>query len=157
MSGPSYAQALFTEFIGARVERVDEGTCLLSLTVEPRHLDRRSGLHSGVLTSLMDATIGIGLGYLRRDEVRHRPHATIEMNASFLADGRQGDEIEVEGRVIPDGPYGRQGRSIAFGEAVARRRPDGEVLALSRLTFAIAAHRHPSAAQGPSPGPEPSP
>jgi acyl-coenzyme A thioesterase 13 len=146
MSGPSYAQAFFTEFIGARVESVDEGICLLSLTVEPRHLDRRSVLHSGVLTSLMDATIGIGLGYLRRDEVRHRPHATIEMNASFLADGRQGDEIEVEGRVI------RQGRSIAFGEAVARRRPDGEVLALSRLTFAIAAHRRPSnVAQGPSP------
>ena len=137
MSGPSYAQAFFTEFIGARVESVDEGICLLSLTVEPRHLDRRSVLHSGVLTSLMDATIGIGLGYLRRDEVRHRPHATIEMNASFLADGRQGDEIEVEGRVI------RQGRSIAFGEAVARRRPDGETLALSRLTFAIAGHRRP--------------
>lgn len=148
MSRPPYMQASFTEFIGARVERVDEGVCLLSLTVEPRHLDTRGVLHTGVLTSLMDATIGIGLGYLRRDEVRHRPHATIEMNASFLVDGREGDEIEVEGRVT------RQGRSIAFGESVARRRPDGEVLALSRLTFAISSHRRPPVAQSPSPEPD---
>lgn len=150
-----FRQAAFTEFIGARVETIDEGVCRLSLTVEPRHLDRRGFLHTGVLTSLMDATIGIALGYLRRDEVRHRPHATIEMNASFLAEGRVGDEIEVEGRVI------RQGRSIAFGEATARRCGDGEMLALSRLTFAISSRERPSpagqrpgfqhVAQGPSP------
>ena len=146
MTDLPFSQASFTEFIGARVEGIDEGVCRLSLTVEPRHLDRRGVLHTGVLTSLMDATIGIALGYLRRDEVRHRPHATIEMNASFLADGNPGDEIEVEGRVI------RQGRSIAFGEAVARRRADGETLALSRLTFAISSRARPSHVdQGPSP------
>lgn len=155
MNGLPFSQASFTEFIGARVEGIDEGVCRLSLTVEPRHLDRRGVLHTGVLTSLMDATIGIGLGYLRRDEVRHRPHATIEMNASFLANARTGDEIEAEGRVI------RQGRSIAFGEAVVRRRSDGEMLALSRLTFAISNRRRPPHAgqestpenvgQGPSP------
>jgi acyl-coenzyme A thioesterase PaaI-like protein len=94
----------------------------------------------------MDASIGIALGYLRRDEVRHRPHATIEMNTSFLAEGRSGDEIQVEGRVI------RKGRSIAFGEAEARRRPDGEVLALGRLTFAISSRdRSAHVAQSPSP------
>lgn len=153
MNGLPFSQASFTEFIGACVEGVDEGVCRLSLTVEPRHLDRRGVLHTGVLTSLMDATIGIGLGYLRRDEVHRRPHATIEMNASFLSEGRTGDEIEVEGRVIPDGPYGRQGRSIAFGEAVARRRVDGETLALSRLTFAISNRdRSAHVGQGPSPG-----
>jgi uncharacterized protein (TIGR00369 family) len=140
MSGQPLSQASFTEFIGARVEGIDEGVCRLSLTVEPRHLDRRGALHTGVLTSLMDATIGIALGYLRRDEVRHRPHATIEMNASFLAEGRPGDEIEVEGRII------RQGRSIAFGEAVAHRRADGEMLALSRLTFAISNRERPHSA-----------
>jgi len=146
MTDLPFSQASFTEFIGARVEGIDEGVCRLSLTVEPRHLGRRGVLHTGVLTSLMDATIGIALGYLRRDEVRHRPHATIEMNASFLADGNPGDEIEVEGRVI------RQGRSIAFGEAVARRRADGETLALSRLTFAISSRARPSHVdQGPSP------
>jgi len=139
-----FPQASFTEFIGARVEGIDEGVCRLSLIVEPRHLDRRGVLHTGVLTSLMDATIGIALGYLRREEVRHRPHATIEMNASFLAEGRDGDEIEVEGLVI------RQGRSIAFGEAVACRRSDGETLALSRLTFAISNPERP-AHVGPGP------
>jgi acyl-coenzyme A thioesterase 13 len=146
MSTLPFPQASFTEFIGARVEGIDEGVCRISLTVEPRHLDSRGVLHTGVLTSLMDATIGIALGYLRREEVRHRPHATIEMNASFLTEGRPGDEIEVEGRVL------RQGRSIAFGEAVARRRADGEVLALSRLTFSISSReRGPHVGQGTSP------
>lgn len=139
MSGLPYSQANFTEFIGAVVEDVNEGACRLSLTVGPRHLDRRGVLHTGVLTSLMDATIGIGLGYLRRDEVRRRPHATIEMNTSFLAEGRLGDEIEAEGRVI------KKTHSIAFGEAVARRRSDGETLALARLTFAISSRERGAA------------
>ena len=137
-------QAAFTQFIGARVDALDEGVCRLSLTVGPQHLDRRGVLHTGVLTALLDSSIGIGLGYLRRDEVRHRPHATIEMNTSFLAEAHAGDEIEVEGRVIPDGLYGHRGRSIAFGESVARRRADGETLALSRLTFAISSHPRPT-------------
>lgn len=126
-----FPQAHFTEFIGAVVEDVDEGVCRLSLRVQPRHLDRRGVLHTGVSTSLMDATIGIGLGYLRRDEAKKRPHATIEMNASFLADAHLGDEIEAEGRVI------RTRGNVVFGEAVVRRRSDGDTLALSRLTFAI--------------------
>jgi len=134
----SLPQAAFTQFIGARVDALDEGVCRLSLTVGPQHLDRRGVLHTGVLTALLDSSIGIGLGYLRRDEVRHRPHATIEMNTSFLAEAHAGDEIEVEGRVI------HCGRSIAFGESVARRRSDGETLALSRLTFAISSHPRPA-------------
>lgn len=147
MTGLPFRQAAFTELIGARVEEIGEGVCRLSLTVGPNHLDRRGVLHSGVLTSLMDASIGIALGYLRRDEVRRRPHATIEMNTSFLAEGQPGDEIEVEGRVI------RKGRNIAFGEAEVRRRPDTEVLALGRLTFAISSHDRPSdVGQGLGPG-----
>jgi len=130
-------QAAFTQFIGARVDTLDEGVCRLSLSVAPQHLDRRGVLHTGVLTALLDSSIGIGLGYLRRDEVRHRPHATIEMSTSFLAEAKVGDEIEVEGRVI------HKGRSIAFGEATARRRSDGETLALSRLTFAISSRERP--------------
>ncbi len=131
-------QAAFTQFIGARVEALGEGVCRLSLTVGPQHLDRRGVLHTGALTALLDSSIGIGLGYLRRDEVRHRPHATIEMNTSFLAEARSGEEIEIEGRVI------HRGRTIAFGESVARRRSDGETLALSGLTFAISSHPRPA-------------
>ena len=59
------------------------------------------------------------------------------MNASFLSGARPGDRIVVEGRVL------RMGKSIAFGEAEARRaqtgaRPgDGELIAKGRMTFAI--------------------
>jgi acyl-CoA thioesterase len=139
-----FPQASFTEFIGARVQQVDEGVCRLSLIVEPRHLDGRGVLHTGVLTSMMDATIGIGSATCGATRSATAPRHDRD-ERQLLGRSPSGDEIEVEGRVI------RRGRSIAFGEAVARRRPDGETLALSRLTFAISSRsRSPSVAQGPS-------
>jgi acyl-coenzyme A thioesterase PaaI-like protein len=58
------------------------------------------------------------------------PHATVEMNASFLSGARPGDRIVVEARVL------RVGRRVAFGEAEARRA-DGEMVAKGRMTFVI--------------------
>jgi acyl-coenzyme A thioesterase PaaI-like protein len=52
------------------------------------------------------------------------------MNASFLSGARPGDRIVVEGRVL------RMGKTIAFGEAEARRNGD-RLIAKGRLTFAI--------------------
>lgn len=127
--------AAFTASIGAEVEEVREGYVRLSLLAGPRHLDILGSVHTGVITTMLDSAIGMALGDLRRSEVPARPHATIEMNSSFLGRAGAGDDIVVEGRVI------RLGRTIAFGEAEARRRPDGEVLARSRLTFAISSRR----------------
>ena len=50
------------------------------------------------------------------DVMAAAPHATVDMNVSFLAGPRVGDEIVVEGRAL------KVGRSVAFGEAEVRRR-----------------------------------
>ena len=79
---------------------------------------------------MMDSALGAALGALRGEAARRDPHATVEMNASFLSGARPGDRIVVEGRVI------RMGKTIAFGEAEARRNGD-RLIAKGRLTFAI--------------------
>jgi acyl-coenzyme A thioesterase PaaI-like protein len=55
------------------------------------------------------------------------------MNTSFYGYATPGDEIVFEGRVT------RIGDGVAFGEAEAHRRGDGELLAKARLTFVIPA------------------
>ena len=88
-------------------------------------------MHGGVITTLMDEVLGGAIALARGMEVmRAAPHATVEMNVSFLAAAGPGDRIVVEGRVL------RLGKSIAFGEAEAHRG-DGELIAKGRLTFAI--------------------
>ena len=122
----------FMELIGGRMEELREGYARLSLMLEPRHTNPHGVMHGGVITSLMDEVLGGVIASLRGMEVmRTAPHATIEMNASFLATARPGDEIVVEGRVL------RLGRTVAFGEAEARRLGDGELIAKGRFAFAI--------------------
>ena len=122
--------APFTTFIGAEMEELRGGYARLSLVLQPRHTNPNGVMHGGVITTLMDSALGLSLGVLRGEEAFRSPHATIDMNAGFLAGARPGDRIVVEGRVI------HMGRSIAFGEAEARRN-DGDLIAKGRLTFAI--------------------
>jgi|GEM_PF-371048 len=120
----------FSAFIGTEMEEMRDGYVRLSLVLQPHHTNPNGVMHGGVVTTMMDSALGAALGSLRGDDAKRNPHATIEMNASFLAAARA-DEIVVEGRVL------RLGKSIAFGEAEARRRGDGELIAKGRFTFAI--------------------
>ena len=121
----------FVEFIGGKMEEMSEGYVRLSVALEAHHTNPNGVMHGGVVTTLMDEVLGGAIASVRGMEVmRAAPHATVEMNASFLAAARPGDSVVVEGRVL------RLGNSIAFGEAEARRG-DGELIAKGRLTFAI--------------------
>jgi acyl-coenzyme A thioesterase 13 len=123
-------------FIGAKMEEMSEGYVRVSIALEAHHMNPHGVMHGGVVTTLMDEVLGGAIASLRGMEVmRTAPHATVEMNASFLAAARPGDSVVVEGRVL------RLGKSIAFGEAEAHR-DDGELIAKGRLTFAIPNRRH---------------
>ncbi|MDO8615228.1 MAG: PaaI family thioesterase [Dehalococcoidia bacterium] len=124
-------RAQFTAFIGGVVEEVREGYCRLGLVAGPQHLDRDGALHAGVLTTLLDSSLGIALGGLRGRSGGPRSQATIEMSAGFPGRAQSGDKIVVEGRVT------HLLETVAFGRAEARRDRDGEVIAEARLTFAV--------------------
>ena len=119
----------FSAHIGAKMEELREGYARLSIVLETRHTNPSGVMHGGVITTMMDSALGAAIGALRGEEASRSPHATVEMNASFLAGARPGDRIVVEGRVL------RLGKTIAFGEAEARR--GDELIAKGRLTFAI--------------------
>ena len=121
----------FVELIGGRMEEWREGYVRMSITLEEHHTNPNGVMHGGVVTTLMDEALGGVIASVRGLETMFAaPHATVEMNASFLAGARPGDRIEVEARVL------RLGRRVAFGEAEARRG-DGELIAKGRMTFVI--------------------
>ena len=121
----------FSAFIGTEMEELGDGYARLSLRLGPQHANPNGVVHGGVITTMMDSALGAALGQLRGEEARRRPHATVAMSACFLASVRPGEELAVEGRVL------RLGRTVAFGEAEARRRSDGALVARGSFTFAI--------------------
>jgi uncharacterized protein (TIGR00369 family) len=124
--------APFTELIGAMLEKAGEGHARLTLTCNSQHIGPDGHVHGGVITALMDSSVGIAISRLRGEEERARaPHATIEMNTTFFARAEAGDEIEVDGHIslMTD--------SIIAGESEARIAASRKVLARGRLTFAI--------------------
>ena len=134
MSEPAAAEhpsSPFVELIGGRMEEWREGYVRMSITLEEHHTNPNGVMHGGVVTTLMDEALGGVIASVRGLETMFAaPHATVEMNASFLSGARPGDRIVVEARVL------RVGRRVAFGEAEARRG-DGELVAKGRMTFVI--------------------
>jgi uncharacterized protein (TIGR00369 family) len=125
-------QSAFVELIGGRMEEFSEGYVRMSLLIEERHTNPNGVMHGGVVTTLMDEALGAVIASVRgMDVMAAAPHATVDMNVSFLAGPRPGDELVVEGRAL------KVGRTVAFGEAEARRRGDGRLIAKGRFTFAI--------------------
>ena len=126
----------FVQMIGAKIEEGRQGYVRMALVVEEKHTNPNGVMHGGVLTTLMDEALGAVVASVRgMDTMRAAPHATVEMNVSFLAGARPGDEIVVEGRAL------KVGRSVAFGEAEARRRGSDDLIAKGRFTYVNAGPR----------------
>ena len=139
MPGTDFSQSPFVNFIGGRLEEWREGYVRLGLTVEERHTNPHGVMHGGVITTLMDEALGGVIASVRgMDEMWKAPHATVDMNVSFLSNARAGDEITVEGAVL------KLGRSVAFGEAEARRARGNVLIAKGRFTFTIIRPAGPS-------------
>lgn len=130
---PDVPGAPFVAYINAVLEEKREGYSRLTLKTTAQHADRHGWVHPGVLTSVMDSVIGIGLSRMRAEEPRetYRPHATIEMSTTFYSRAPIGDELIFEGRVM------RMEQDVAFGEVETRRATDNEVIAKARLTFVV--------------------
>lgn len=122
----------FIDLVGALVEEARQGYARLSLKLEHKHTNPNLVMHGGVVTTLLDETLAIAVAETRgHDAVREQPHTAIEMNTSFLAAAREGDELVVEGRLL------KTGRTVFFGEAEARRKADEALVAKGRVTFVV--------------------
>ncbi len=127
-----FPKSPFLQLVGGRIDEWTEGCVRLSLPVEARHTNPHGVMHGGVVTTLMDEAAGQVVTAARGvEQTMAAPHATVEMNVSFLSGAREGDELVVEGRVL------KLGRTVAFSEAEVRRRRDDAVVAVGRFTFTI--------------------
>ena len=122
------------DLIGGELDSWEEGRVVMSIKLEDRHMNPGGVLHGGVLTTLMDEATAHAIATVRGLEA---PLATVDMNVSFLAAARPGDELECEARTL------RIGSSVAFAEAEVRRRGRGDLVAKGRFTYAILAPRGP--------------
>ena len=124
------------QMLGGRIDSAAEGDCVMSLTLEEKHMNPNGVLHGGVLTTLMDESTGHAIVTLRGlDAMAETPHATVDMSVSFLSGARVGDELVCEATTL------RLGRAVAFAEAEVRRRGSDDLVAKGRFTYAILAKR----------------
>ena len=122
----------FTAFLGVELDEMADGFVRLVLDTSERHTKSEGGVHEGVVLTMMDSALGMAIRLARGLEVSaEAPHATIEMNASLIRGVQPGERLIVEGRVVEVGDL------LATGEAEARKGSDGEIVAVSRLTFII--------------------
>jgi acyl-coenzyme A thioesterase 13 len=126
------------DLIGGELDSWEEGRVVMSIKLEDRHMNPGGVLHGGVLTTLMDEATAHAIFTVRGLEgMAEAPLATVDMNVSFLAAARPGDELECEARTL------RVGRAVAFAEAEVRRRGRGDLVAKGRFTYAILNPRGP--------------
>ena len=123
--------------VGGELESVEEGRVVMTITLEERHMNPNGVLHGGVLTTLMDEATGHSIVTIRGMEtMMQAPHATVDMNMSFLSGARPGDVLECEGRAL------RVGKSVCFAEGEVRRRGRGDLIAKGRFTFVVVSPRN---------------
>lgn len=144
-----FPRSPFLEFVGGRMESWGPEAVRISMAIEERHTNPHGVLHGGVVTTLLDEAAGqLVTAWRGVPATLASPHASIEMNASFLAGARPGDELIVEGRAI------KLGRAVGFCQAEARRKSDGATVATGRVTFAMG---RSNAGRTPRPGPPQAP
>ncbi len=120
------------DFIGGELDEMEDGRVVMSLKLDGRHMNPGGVLHGGVLTTLMDEATAHAIVTVRGLEAMAKaPHATVDMNVSFLSGARPGDELQCEARTL------RVGSTVAFAEAEVRRRGRDDVIAKGRFTYAI--------------------
>src|SRR5687767_2840653 len=101
MQAEDHTPSPFVALVGAKMEEWREGYVRMSLVLEDKHTNPSGVMHGGVATTLMDEALGAVIASVRGvDAMIAAPHATVEMNTSFLAGPRSGDEIVVEGRAL---------------------------------------------------------
>jgi len=132
MSGlpPGHQFSSLMTFLDGKVDVWEPGRIVMSLRLEQRHMNPGGRLHGAIIAALIDEAAGRSVASARGVDLAHEPHATIEMNISFLSSAGPGDEIVCEAKAL------RVGRGFSFAEAEVRRR-DEKLVAKGRATFAV--------------------
>jgi acyl-coenzyme A thioesterase 13 len=121
---PRMADVLGGHF-GFRYETMGEGKARVAVTVGPGNVNLGGTLHGGTIATLVDCA---GTVAIMTADPQGRPGVTTDLNVSYFAAGRMGDEVVGEARVL------HTGKSLAMVEVDVKRPSDGRLLAQGRMT-----------------------
>ena len=120
-------EGAFGEFFGFKIETLEPGRAVYSLNVTPKLFNPVGVLHGGVISSLVDQSMGAALTTaLPKDQIC----ATIEIVIHYFEAVRDGS-IRVETKVI------RQGKRVAHIESEVTHLPSGNTVATAMGSFCI--------------------
>jgi uncharacterized protein (TIGR00369 family) len=124
---PLHSPDGFANLVGYRLVAWEDRKATIELEVARHHLNRTGLLHGGVLTTLLDAALGLaGIYCATPGQVRRA--VTLALNTQFIGAGRLGMKLTVIGS------WTGGGRSIFFSSAEARDA-GGNLLARADGTF----------------------
>ncbi|RUS47774.1 PaaI family thioesterase [Cohnella sp. AR92] len=88
-------KSTFWGLLGCEFERLEEKSVVVSLQIEPRHLNLMGIVHGGVHASLMDSVMGLAV---MRDNPRESS-VTTNLNLHYVASAREG-RITVRAEIV---------------------------------------------------------
>jgi len=118
-------QSAFSELIGCRLQRLEEGVAAVALTLEPQLRNRAGKLHGGAIFSLVDITMGLACSSVHGFD---QQSATIECKINYIRAVSDGDVL-CTSRVI------HAGRRTLVVEAEVYQ--DERLVAKAQGTFAV--------------------
>ena len=120
-----YETSPFNNFVGNKLEELEEGYVVYSLKIAPHHKNVNQAVHGGVFFSILDSVMGATVRSITK-----QPIATINSSINFFAPLREGDQIFASAKVV------QCGKSIVTAEGEVKDC-NGTVLAKSIGTFKI--------------------
>jgi len=117
----------FQELLGYRLVRWEEGLAEMELHIERRHLNRAGVVHGGVLTTMLDTSMGFSATFCPFPG-RVRRVVTLSLSTSFLGQARHGT-------LVATGRLRGGGRKIVSCTGEVRLRETGAVLAAAEGMF----------------------
>jgi uncharacterized protein (TIGR00369 family) len=121
-----YEESPFWSLIGMKVDSIEENRARIKLKVTRNLLNGNNILHGGVVTTLLDAAMGINLKLTIVDA----PYATISLTSQFIKIVKEDETIYGTAEII------QNGRSVACVEASLTNEND-ELIGMGLGTFKI--------------------
>jgi uncharacterized protein (TIGR00369 family) len=121
-----YEVSPFWSLIGMKVDSIEEDRARIKLKVTRNLLNGNNILHGGVVTTLLDAAMGINL----KLNIVDAPYATISLTSQFIKIVKEDETIYGTAEII------QNGRSVACVEARLTNE-NGELIGMGLGTFKI--------------------
>lgn len=114
---------------GLKVDLIERGRVLCSMTVPARLLNVGNSLHGGATAALVDV---VGSSVILTYDRATTTGVSVEINVSYLDAAYVGDEIEIEAKAL------RVGKAVAVVSVEFRNKKTGKIIAQGRHTKYLA-------------------